>query len=215
MTIETPNAIATQESSEIIAEFVGGAKNDVSMMIGVGLVKESDAVYFQYVGEDNTPRALTYEKTGAPVTRLANVRLSGITIAEDIGEFKSTKLNLYLTSNAGRTVMLTSGLKTIWSQCILTGLMGLSNNYDLGQAVFTLDTWKGNSKMKPCFGAIRAKGQKVSDQVMYELLKEARSDKDNEKVNSILREAVDALNAAVEAEEVVINVEDKAQTEEF
>ena len=201
----TPTEIAVTESSAVLAEFTGGGSSDVSMMIGIGLVKDTDAVFFQYLGEEQTPQALMLP-SGKPLTRLANVRLAGISIAEDIGEFNSTKLNLYLTSSQGRTVMLTSGLKTIWSQCILTGLQGLLNDYDINETVFTLDTWKGTSKMRPCFGAIRANRQKISDQVMYELLKEARSDRDNEKVMSIMRESIDALNAAVTGEAVSVDV---------
>ena len=208
----TPNEIAVTESSAVLAEFTGGGSSDVSMMIGIGLVKDTDAVFFQYLGEEQTPQALMLP-SGKPLTRLANVRLAGISVADDIGEFKSTKLNLYLTSSQGRTVMLTSGLKTIWSQCILTGLHGVLNDYDINETVFTLDTWKGTSKMRPCFGAIRTNRQKVSDQVMYELLKEARGDKDNEKVNSILRECVDALSAAVTGESVSVDVVE-AQTPE-
>ena len=79
------------------------------MMIGVGLVKDSEAVFFQYLGEEQTPSALMMP-SGKPLTRLANVTLAGIDIAEDIGEFKSTKLNLFLQSVQGRVVMLTSGL---------------------------------------------------------------------------------------------------------
>ena len=210
----TPNETALSDTSAVLAEFTGGGSSDVSMMIGIGLVKDTDAVFFQYLGEEQTPQALMLP-SGRPLTRLANVRLAGVSIAEDIGEFNSTKLNLYLTSSQGRTVMLTSGLKTIWSQCILTGLHGVLNDYDLNETVFTLDTWKGTSKMRPCFGAIRTAGQKVSDQVMYELLKEARGNKDNEKVDSILRECVAALNAAVTGESVSVDVIEEVQAKDF
>ena len=211
----TPNEATLSETSAVLAEFSGGSAGDVSMMIGIGLVKDTDAVFFQYLGEEQTPQALMLP-SGKPLTRLANVRLAGVSVADDIGEFKSTKLNLYLTSSQGRTVMLTSGLKTIWSQCILTGLHGLLNDYDLNETVFTLDTWKGTSKMRPCFGAIRTNRQKVSDQVMYELLKEARTDRDNEKVMSIMRESIDALNAAVTGEAVSVDVvEAEAPAKDF
>ena len=43
-------------SSALVTEFCGGSSNawsmDVAMMIGVGLVKDSDAVFFQYLGDD-------------------------------------------------------------------------------------------------------------------------------------------------------------------
>jgi len=201
----TPNEATLTETSAVLAEFSGGGSGDVSMMIGIGLIKDTDAVFFQYLGDDQTPQAIMMP-SGKPLTRLANVRLAGISVAEDVGEFKATKLNLYLTSNQGRTVMLTSGLRTIWSQCILTGLQGLLNDYDINETIFTLDTWKGTSKMRPCFGAIRAYRKKISDQIMYELLKEARTDRDNDKVDSIMRESIDALNAAITGEAISVDV---------
>ena len=101
----------TTADQSLLAEFSGGAAGDVEMMIGIGLVKDSDAVFFQYMGEEQT-KALMLD-SGKPLTRLGNVTLTGISIAEDVGEFKSTKLNLYLQSSQGRTIMLTSGLATI------------------------------------------------------------------------------------------------------
>ena len=127
--------------------------------------------------------------SGRPLTRLANVTLAGIDIADDIGEFKSTKLNLFLQSSQGRVVMLTSGLTTIWSQCVLNGLMGLYHSYDLNTPM-QLDSWKGTSKMRPCFAAIRCEGAKVSDQELYEMLTEARGDRDTVKVEQLCRNAV-------------------------
>ena len=120
----TTTAITSVDNSALLAEFSGGSSTDVSMMIGIGLVKDSEAVFFQYLGDEQTPSALMLP-SGRPLTRLANVTLAGIDIADDIGEFKSTKLNLFLQSTQGRVVMLTSGLTTIWSQCVLTSLMGL------------------------------------------------------------------------------------------
>ena len=148
----TTSAISTDVASSIVAE-LGGSTSDVEMMIGIGLVKDSDAVFFQYLGDEQTPQALVMP-SGKPCTRMANVRLTGASIAEDVGEFKSTKLNLFLETSAGRTLMLTSGLQTIWSQCVITSLMGLFNSYNLDQP-FVLDSWKGTSKMRPCFAAIR------------------------------------------------------------
>ena len=114
--------------SALVAEFCGGSSNavtmDVAMMIGVGLVKDSDAVFFQYLGEDQNPRALTVPTSGKPVYKFQNVKLVGVDIAEDIGTFKSTKLNLYLESSAGNVVLVTSGLTTLWSQCVMCALMG-------------------------------------------------------------------------------------------
>ena len=140
--------------SSVLSEFTGGSQPDIAMMIGIGLVKESDAVFFQYLGEESKPMALTVPTSGRPLTYLRNVTLSGIEIAEEVGEFKSTKLNLYLESAQGNVVMLTSGLTTLWSQCVMTALMGLFNSYDL-QTPFTLNSWKGTSKMRPCFASIK------------------------------------------------------------
>ena len=57
--------VTTDVSAVIVSEFAGGQSNDVQMMIGVGLVKDSDAVFFQYVGEDASPRALTLPTTAS------------------------------------------------------------------------------------------------------------------------------------------------------
>ena len=44
--VDAPNAL--------IAELVSEQQSDVDMMIGVGLVKDSDAVFFQYIGDKDT-----------------------------------------------------------------------------------------------------------------------------------------------------------------
>ena len=197
--------LATVDSTAIISEFTGGNATDVAMMIGIGLVKDSEAVFFQYLGEEQTPSALMMP-SGRPLTRLANVTLAGIDIAEEVGEFNSTKLNLYLQSSQGRVVMLTSGLTTIWSQCILNALMGLYNSYDLATP-FSLDSWKGNSKMRPCFGSIRIDGNKISDDELYQMLADARGDRDSAKVEQLLRNAVTMLKqglGVVEPVEVAV-----------
>ena len=190
------------ETAALVSEFAGGSSSDVSMMIGVGLVKDSEGVFFQYLGEEQQPAALMLP-SGKPLTRMANVRLAGIDIAEEVGEFKSTKLNLILETTAGSRVMLTSGLTTIWSQCVLTSLMGLYNSYSTDE-YFQLDSWKGTSKLRPCFAAIRVKGQKISDQETYDLLRDARSDRDNALVQQLCRNAVAQLQAAVGVEPVVV-----------
>ena len=204
----TNSAITPVDNSALLAEFSGGSNTDVSMMIGIGLVKDSEAVFFQYLGEEQTPSALMMP-SGRPLTRLANVTLAGIDIAEDVGEFKSTKLNLFLQSSQGRVVMLTSGLTTIWSQCVLNGLMGLYHSYDLNTPM-QLDSWKGTSKMRPCFAAIRCEGAKVSDQELYEMLTEARGDRDTVKVEQLCRMAVKTLReglGVVEPVDVKVDAE--------
>ncbi len=183
--------LATYDNAALVTEFAGGSSTDVSMMIGIGLVKDSEAVFFQYLGEEQTPSALMMP-SGRPLTRLANVTLAGIDIAEDVGEFKSTKLNLFLESSAGRVVMLTSGLTTLWSQCVLSSLMGIYHSYDLNTP-FQLDSWKGTSKMRPCFAAVRIDNAKATDQELYELLRDARADRDSAMVEQLCRNAVTQL----------------------
>ena len=198
----TTSAIQTTDNAALLSEFSGGSSTDVAMMIGVGLVKDTEAVFFQYLGDAQQPSALMLP-SGKPLTRMANVRLAGVDIAEDVGEFKSTKLNLILETTAGSRVMLTSGLTTIWSQCVLTSLMGLYNSYSTDE-YFQLDSWKGTSKLRPCFAAVRVKGQKISDQETYDLLRDARSDRDNALVQQLCRYAVAQLQAAVGVEPVVV-----------
>ena len=188
-----------------LTDFIGGAESDVSMMIGIGLVKDSPAVFFQYLGDEQTPAGLTMP-SGKPITSLKNIVLSGISIAENVGEFNSTKLNLFLTSNQGRTVMLTSGLTTIWSQCVLGGLIGMFNSYDL-TTPFNLDSWYGTSKLRPVFAALKLNGAKVSDNDMYTSLSEARADRDKALTEKILRDAVDVLRGALGIETTDITVE--------
>ena len=194
---------STLVASEFVSELVAEQPSSVDMMIGIGLVKDTDAVYFQYLGEEQSPTALMLP-SGKPCTRLPHVTVTGIEIAEDIGEFKSTKLNLFVTSQAGRTVLLTSGLQTIWSQCIITALMAVFNEYGLN-APLTIDTWKGTSKMRPCFAAIRQGTQKMSDTDLYEQLKEARSDRDRERVERIMRDSVDILRGALGIEHISVS----------
>jgi hypothetical protein len=165
------------------------------MMIGIGLNKESDAVFFQYLGDEQTPSALMLP-SGKPLTRLANVRLVGLTVADDVGAFNSTKLNVYIESTAGRQVMLTSGLTTLWSQYLVSGLMALFNEFALDQT-FTLDTWKGTSQMRPCFSAIRQAGNKMSCQMLTDQLKEAKADRDTARSLKIMRDAVEIIHNSV------------------
>ena len=186
----------TNDTAAILGEFTGGGQSDVSMMIGIGLVKDSDAVFFQYVGNDMPPQALMMPSSGRPLTRLANVRLVGINIAENVGEFNSTKLNLYLQSNQGRTIMITCGLTTLWSQYVLTGLMGLYQTYQQ-DSLFTLDSWKGTSKMKPCFAAIRVMGDKISDDKFKEQLLGAKEDGNAKRTETLMRDAVAAIQIAI------------------
>ena len=188
----------TPVDTSVLTEFAGGTgmEQDIAMMIGVGVVKDSDAVFFQYLGNEQEPAALTIPTNGKPLTTLRNVRLVGIDIAEDIGTFKATKLNLFLESNQGNVVMLTAGLQTLWSQCIVTALSGLYQSYDLNTS-FNLNSWKGTSMMRPCFASIKIGQEKISDQMLYDQLRELRADKANDKVLAVMRDSVSILKAAL------------------
>ena len=196
--------IVSTAGAALLEEFSGGQTGDVDMMIGVSLVKDTEAVFFEYLGDDEEPAALM-RKNGRALTRMPNVVLANIDIAEDVGEFNSTKLNLYLSTGAGRSILVTSGLTTIWSQCVVTCLMGMLKNGDV-TCPFNLDTWKGTSKMRPCFAAIRVGNVKVSDNELYELLSEARSDGDKQKVETLMRNAVAAISEAFATDEVAVTV---------
>ena len=183
-------ASMTDATAALVAEVGGSSTNQVDIMIGIGLVKDSDAVFFQDTGEKQH-RALLRPTTGKPITRLSDVRLSGISVAEDVGQYKQTKLNLFLETSAGRQVMVTSGLETIWTQCLLSSLMGLELN---GQLLlpFNLDSWKGDAN-GVCFAGIRIGREKVSDQGMYDQYKELRADRAKDKILDLGRSTVQIL----------------------
>ena len=200
-------------TSAIIADFCGGSSNttamDVVMMIGVGLQKESDAVFFQYLGDEQKPSALMMP-SGKPVYNFRNVQLVGIDIAEEIGEFKSTKLNVYLqAAESDNTILVTSGLTTLWSQAVVTSFMGLFNSYDLSTP-FTLNSWKGTSKMRPCFASVKIGETKITDDMMYNQLGDARGDRDYKKVETIMRDAVSILKHAINPQAVDVKVDEPA-----
>lgn len=182
-------------AAALVAEFAGGSDSSVDMMVGIGVLKDSDAVFFQYLGDTNEPAALMLQ-SGKPLTRMGNVVLTGVSVADDIGEFNATKLNVFLETSKGTTVLVTSGLTTIWSQCIINGLMAMFNGGDL-TCPFNLDTWKGNSKMKPCFGGIRVGQSKMSDNDLYQQLTEARTDGNKQLVETIMRDSVQILSHAL------------------
>ena len=187
----------TDNTAAIVAEFGGSSQQTVDIMIGVGLVKDSEAVFFQYEGDEKVTALM--QASGRPVTRIGNVRLTGLSIADDVyadAGFSGSKLNIFVMTQAGRSVMLTSGLTTIWSQCLMTSLMGLVTDNALDHLI-CIDTWKGNSKMKPCFAAVRDGNRKVTNNEMYEALMEARSDRDREKTESIMRDAIEVINAGL------------------
>lgn len=205
------STLATTDNNAILAEFTGGSTSEVAMMIGIGLVKDSDHVFFQYVGDEQPARALSYP-SGKPVTHMTNVRLNGIEVIDCFGEFSATKINLFLESSAGTIVMLTAGLQTMWSQCLITGLMGLVSNGKLDDA-FTLDTWKGTTLYRPCFAAIKVNDVKMTDQLTYDQLSDARSDRDKDKTIALMRDYVGLIKGALTGgpvEETVVTVDDAA-----
>ena len=111
----TTSAITTDTAS-LVAELGGSSDTTVDFMFGIGNVKDSDAVYLQYLGDDQLQALVT--ASGRPQTRIGNVFLTGLTIADDVYKeagFKGNKLNVYLMTQSGKTVMLTAGLTTIWS----------------------------------------------------------------------------------------------------
>ncbi len=191
------NTIAPVDTASIVAEFGGGAPQIADIMIGIGLQKDSEAVFFQYQGDDVVMPLL--QQNGRPVTRIGNVYLTGLSIIDDVYAdtgFAGSKLNVNLETQNGRTVLITSGLTTIWSQCLMTALQGLADS-DCLTHLIAIDTWKGNSKMKPCFAAVRDGANKVTSNVMYQALADARADRDKVKTEALLRDAVECINAAV------------------
>ena len=209
----------TSDTTALVAELGGQASQSVDFMIGVGLVKDSDAVFFQYQGDEQ--KSALMEASGKPCTRIGQVFLTGLTIIDNVYEdagFSGSKLNVFLETQTGKTLMLTSGLATIWSQCLMTCLMGLFRTESLGHMI-TIDTWKGTSKMRPCFAAVRDGAIKVTDNEMYQALADARSDKDKVKTDALMRDAVEVINSVFSNAEVapqVIDVTDNAEnTTEF
>ena len=187
----------TVDTTALVAELGGQPTQTVDYMIGIGLVKDSDAVFFQYLGDEQ--KTALIEPSGRPVTRIGNVFLTGLTIIDDVyvdAGFSGSKLNVFLETQNGRTLMLTSGLSTIWSQCLMTSLMGLFRTESLDHLI-SIDTWKGTSKMKPCFAAVRDGAAKVTDNETYQALTDARADRDKVKTDAIIRDAVEVINAVL------------------
>lgn len=194
------NTIVPADTASIVAEFSGGSAPSVDMMIGIGLVKDSEAVFFQYEGDDKKSALML--PNGKPVPAIRNVYLTGVSVAEDIGEFNSVKLNIFLETQQGRTIMLTSGLTTMWSQCVMTGLMGLADTGSINSLI-SIESWKGTSKMRPCFASVKNGNVKVTSNGVYQSLAEARADRDNAKKESLMRDCVLVLSAMLTGEEVV------------
>tara|TARA_R110002012_G_C11525710_1_gene599966 strand:+ start:178 stop:816 length:639 start_codon:yes stop_codon:yes gene_type:complete len=177
------------DSSAILADFNGGSTPEILMFIGVGLDKDSDAVYFHYLGNDVKPQPL-------PMSALKNVRIVDISIYEPGDQYNTLKLNLTLESSSGKAVVVTSGLSTIWSQCALGGLMALFNEQRL-DTPFDLSTWKGTTAMKPCFASLWVNRVQLKDQELYEQFRDARTDGNKTKLATIARDCVAILSHAL------------------
>ena len=113
---------------------------------------------------------------------------------------------MYLESSAGNVVLVTSGLQTLWSQAVMCALMGLYNSYDLNTP-FTLNSWKGDSKMRPCFASVKIGQAKVSDQMLYDQLKDLRADRATDKILATMRDSVEILRHALGVTEADVVVE--------
>ena len=201
------------ESSAIVAELVsGGEAPEINMMIGVGVVKESEAVLFHYVGNEEQPQALMHPRTGNPLTRLSNVKLVGLDIAKNIGTENATKLNVILELGNGNKVLVTSGIQTWWSQCVMAGLFGLFQNGLLTES-FNLDSYRGKMGRKPIFASIRC-ADVYSDKELYAMLMSDRKSKAWESyeqtITTIISDLSKVLNAAPvpqdEVNEVLVEV---------
>tara|TARA_Y100000289_G_scaffold62774_1_gene72447 strand:- start:123 stop:761 length:639 start_codon:yes stop_codon:yes gene_type:complete len=211
----TTSAITTTDTAALVAELGGSSDTTVDYMFGIGNVKDSDAVYFQYLGDDQLQALVT--ASGRPQTRIGNVFLTGVTIADDVYKeagFSGDKLNVFLQTQSGASIMLTAGLTTIWSQCIMTALMGLADNAAMSH-LLTIDTWKGTSKMKPCFAAVRDGQVKLTNDYLYEALREARSDRNKELQTKLMRDAVAAVSAALGSDVQEVLVSDVTVDNEF
>ena len=196
------NTIAPVSVGSFIAEVGVETPQAADIMIGIGLQKDSDAVYFRYEGDDK--KSALVHPSGKPVTRIGNVYLTGLTIADNVyadSGFQGDKLNVLLETQNGTSVMLTAGLTTMWSQCILTAFQGLADD-DCLTHLISVDSWIGTSKMRPCFAAVRDGQRKVTSNVMYQALADARSDRDKAKTEALLRDAVECINSLVTGGEV-------------
>ena len=205
MTIVSTAALTTSTSA-IVSEFSGGSSSNVAMFIGIGLVKDSDAVFFQYQNEGEQPTALL-QPSGKHLSTLANVTLVDVSIYEPGDEYGTLKVNITLESSAGTQVMVTSGLTTFWSQSVVGGLLAMLKGGDV-TCPFNLDTWRGNKgKIKPCFGAIKINRESMRSDELYTALCDARADGNKQRVETIMRDAVEVLNTALNVTPAVIDVD--------
>ena len=179
------------DSSTIVADLVsGGEAPEIKYMIGVGVVKDSEAVLFYYIGNDEQPIPLM-TKTGKPLTRLSNVNLVDVNVVTGIGTENATKLNVILEIENGNKILVTSGIQTWWSMCVISGLYGLFQNGMITES-FSLDSYRGNIGRKPIFASIRCGGV-YSDKELYEILNADRKEKAWESYELSMSSIVDTL----------------------
>ena len=69
--------------------------------------------------------------------------------------------------------------------------------------------------MRPCFGNIKIGKEKVTDQMLYDQLRELRADRASDKINAVMRDSVDILNHALKGttESVVVEVSEPASAD--
>ncbi len=211
MTIISTSALSTSTSastSAILSEFSGGSSSNVAMFIGIGLVKDSEAVFFQYQNESDQHGPLLEPFSGKPLSTLANVTLVDVSIYEPGDEYNTLKVNITLESSAGTQVLVTSGLLTYWSQSVIGGLLAMLKGGDL-TCPFNLDTWRGNQgKIRPCFGGVKINGQMMRNDEIYKALTDARADGNKQRVETIMRDAVDVLNTALNVTPAVVTLDE-------
>lgn len=153
--------LAPSGNLSIVDQLCAGATtqaSEVACFIGVAAEKDNrDAVYFQYVGEKET-KAL-------PSNTLFNVRFTGLSVADDVydGDFVGDKLNVYLETQNGETVMLTSGLCTWWSRSIITAIQVLAEAESMHSLVNISSYYKGMA----CFATVYNNNNRVTSDSMF------------------------------------------------
>ena len=60
-----------KDTPSSLSSLAAVAWSDIAMMIGIGLVKDSEAVFFQYLGNEQEPTALTDPYWSSPLTTSA------------------------------------------------------------------------------------------------------------------------------------------------
>jgi len=178
------------------------------MTIGIGLVKDSDSVFFRYADEAGEQPIALLTATGRPLTTLGNVQLVDVSLYEPGDEYNTLKVNITLESSSGTQVMVTSGLTTFWSQSVIGGLLEMLKGGDL-TCPFNLDTWRGNQgRIRPCFGGVKINGQLVRNDELYKALVDARADGNKQRVETIMRDAVDVLSSALKVTPAVVSLDE-------